>query len=79
MAENAFVNLTLAMKHTPVLDPPNFDEQFSVETDVCDLAIGTVLMQERYPVTSKALGPPHCHMPIYDKEFIVLIMAVESW
>jgi hypothetical protein len=28
---------------------------------------------------SKALGPAHSHLSIYDKEFLALIMAVERW
>jgi hypothetical protein len=28
---------------------------------------------------SKALGPTHQHLSIYEKEFLALIMAVEKW
>ena len=38
-------------------------------------------MQKGQPIAflSKALGPTHKHMSIYEKEFLVLIMAVEQW
>jgi hypothetical protein len=80
-AEQAFGDLKLAMTQTPVLALPDFDKQFVVETDACDSGIGAVLMQEGHPIAflSKALGPAHRHLSIYDKEFLALIMAVERW
>jgi hypothetical protein len=40
-----------------------------------------MLMQKGQPVAflSKALGDKHKHVPIYDKEFLALLMAVEKW
>jgi hypothetical protein len=45
------------------------------------VGIGAVLMQKGQPVAflSKALGPMHQHLSIYEKEFLALIMAVEKW
>lgn len=45
------------------------------------MGIGAVLMQKGQPVAflSKALGPMHQHLSIYEKEFLALIMAVEKW
>ena len=80
-AQQAFDLLKTAMATTPVLALPNFHEPFEVETDASDIGIGAVLMQKSQPVAflSKALGPTHSHLSIYEKEFLALIMAVEKW
>ena len=38
-------------------------------------------MQQDRPMAylSKALGPKHQNLSIYEKEFLALIMAVEKW
>lgn len=80
-AQEAFDKLKTAMSTTPVLALPNFDASFVVETDASDIGIGVVLMQRDQPVAflSKALGPTHQKISIYEKEFLALIMAVEKW
>jgi len=69
------------MTQTPVLILPNFDAPFVVETDACATGIGVVLMQHHRPVAflSKALGPTHQHLSIYEKEFLALIMGIKKW
>jgi hypothetical protein len=59
---------------------PDFTEQFIIETNACEVGIGAVLMQKDRPVAylSKALGPLHQKLSIYEKEFLALIMAVEK-
>lgn len=71
----------MAMTRTPVLAMPNFQLQFTVETDACQDGIGAVLMQQGQPVAflSKALGDKHKKLSICEKEFLALIMAVERW
>ena len=80
-ANTAFHNLKIAMTTTPVLALPNFQAQFTVETDACIDGIGAVLMQNGQPIAclSKALGEKHKQLSIYEKEFLALIMAVEKW
>jgi len=80
-AHSAFEALKHAMTQTPVLKLPNFDEQFTVETDACADGSGAVLMQHGQPVAylSKALGIKHKELSIYEKEFLALIMAVDKW
>jgi hypothetical protein len=69
------------MTQTLVLTLPNFQEQFTVETDACADGVGAVLMQKGQPIAylSKALGEKHKHLSIYEKEFLALIMVVEKW
>jgi hypothetical protein len=45
------------------------------------VGIVAVLMQKDRPMAylSKALGPLHQKLSIYEKEFLALIMAVEKW
>lgn len=80
-AQHAFDTLKQAMSSTPVLALPDFTKPFVVETDASDVGIGAVLMQNDQPVAflSKALGPVHKQLSIYEKEFLALIMAVEKW
>jgi hypothetical protein len=80
-ATAAFQALKQAMMTTPVLQLPNFDKPFVVETDACDSGIGAVLMQEGHPLAflSKPLGVVHKHLSIYEKEFLALLMAVDRW
>jgi hypothetical protein len=81
MAQKAYDQLKQAMTTTPVLAMPNFQEQFTIETDACIDGIGAVLMQKGQPIAylSKALGDKHKNLSIYEKEFLALIMAVEKW
>jgi hypothetical protein len=75
-ATAAFASLKQAMMRLP-----DFQRQFVVETDACDLGIGAVLMQEHHPIAflSKPLSKQHLSLSIYEKEFLALIMAVERW
>jgi hypothetical protein len=77
----AFQRLKQAMVSTPVLALPDFNIPFVVETDTCDDGVGAVLMQRGRPIAfpSKALGIKSQKLPIYEKEFIALIMAVDRW
>ncbi|GJW51736.1 retrotransposon-related protein [Tanacetum coccineum] len=80
-AETAFKTLKEAMISTPVLSLPNFNKEFVVETDACDVGIGAVLLQDGHPIAymSKALSPKHQALSTYEKEFLAVLLALEKW
>ncbi|CAL9238184.1 unnamed protein product, partial [Arabidopsis halleri] len=80
-ATDAFQTLKTALSSTPVLALPNFDKRFVVETDASNTGIGAVLMQDNHPICfiSRALGPRHQSLSVYEKELMAVVHAVQSW
>jgi hypothetical protein len=69
------------MSTTPLLALPDFQAQFTVETDARIDGVGALLMQHGQPIAylSKALSQKHQQLSIYEKEFLALIMAMDKW
>ncbi|GJY83879.1 retrotransposon-related protein [Tanacetum coccineum] len=80
-AELAFQALKKAMTQAPVLQLPNFNVPFVVETDASGIGIGAVLQQNGHPVAylSKTLAPKHHSLSAYEKELLAVIMALDRW
>ena len=80
-AEIAFEALKIAMTTTPVLALPDYTQEFVVETHASHGGIGVVLMQQGRPIAffSKVLAPKHRGKPIYEKEYMALLNAVDKW
>jgi hypothetical protein len=72
--------LKIAMSSTPVLTLPNFGHQCVIETDACDKGVGDVLSQGGHPVAffGKALSIANQKLSTYEKEFLVVLMAVDK-
>lgn len=79
-AQLAFEVLKEAMMTTSVLALPDFNKEFVVETDACDVGIGAVLTQDGHPIAymSKALSPKHQVLSTYEKEFLAVLLALEK-
>jgi len=60
---------------------PDFGKQFVLETDVSDIGLGAVLMQNEHPVAylSKALCPKNQALSTYEKECMAILLAVDKW
>ncbi|GKC03170.1 putative mitochondrial protein [Tanacetum coccineum] len=73
-AQVAFEHLKKAMMSAPVLPLPDFEKEFTVETDASGVGIGAVLIQGDHPIAylSKTLSAKHQLMSTYEKEFWLL-------
>lgn len=60
---------------------PDFSTPFVVETDVCDVGIGVVLLQQEHPIAyfSKKLSNHHQHASTYSKELWAITELVQKW
>lgn len=74
----AFSNLKRVISSGPLLQLPNFDAEFVVESDACEEGIGVVLMQGGKPTTylSKALSDRQKLLSIHEKEMLAIVMAI---
>ncbi|XP_039070395.1 uncharacterized protein LOC120217297 [Hibiscus syriacus] len=77
----AFEILKAAMCQALVLALSNFTKGFCLETYASSKGIGAILSQEGIPVTylSKDLGPKQMDLSIYEKEYLVILMAISKW
>jgi hypothetical protein len=83
---SAFNQLKDSLTAGPVLVQPNHEQQYELETDASNFAMGAVLSQrndkgELHPVAflSKSFSDPQRNYSIHDKELLAIIMALEEW
>jgi hypothetical protein len=80
-AEEAFQLLKHQLTQAPVLQVPDFNKQFVIETYASDYGIGAMLMQEHHPIAylSKSLGPRNHALSVYEKECLAILLAIDKW
>ncbi|KAL9428845.1 hypothetical protein AB3S75_030773 [Citrus x aurantiifolia] len=80
-AVEAFDALKKAMVEAPVLQLPDFEADFILETDASNVGIGFVLMQSEHPISyfSKKLSPRLRASSTYIKELTAIVEAVHKW
>ena len=82
----SFEALKAAFTTAPVLQYPDQDREFCLETDASEFAVGGVISVkcddgEFRPVAymSHSMTPPERNYPIHDKEMLAIIKATEAW
>jgi hypothetical protein len=67
------------IRTTLVLELSDSQQQFEIETDASDYAMGEVLIQRRKPICyhSKTFTGVVRNYPIYDKELYALVQSVK--
>ena len=86
-SHKAFDEIKSKFSSAPVLAYPNREIPFMVETDSSNFAIGAILSQTStkdnkiHPVAffSRALNHAERNYPIYDKELLAIVSALEHW
>ncbi|WVZ48905.1 LOW QUALITY PROTEIN: hypothetical protein U9M48_000299 [Paspalum notatum var. saurae] len=80
-AEAAFRKLQQALTTAPVLQLPDFDQEFVVECDTSGSGFGAVLHQGQGAVAffSQQIAPRHAKLAAYERELIGLAHAVRHW
>ncbi|GJW18229.1 putative mitochondrial protein [Tanacetum coccineum] len=80
-AQLAFETLKQTMISAPVLKLPDFTKEFTIKTDASRVGIRSILPQEGHLIAflSKTLYANHHLMSTYEKEFLVVVQALEKW
>jgi len=88
--QKAFKGLCDKMCDKPVLQQPDFNRTFYLQTDASVYSMGAILSQEgdttnskpkRHPVAyySATFTPTEQQYDIYEREFLAVIKALENW
>lgn len=80
-ATASFEKLKKVMTTAPVLKFPDFNKEFTVETDACNSGIGAVLLQENHPISfySSKISGKMAAASVYIKEMFAITQAVGKW
>ncbi|XP_075042363.1 uncharacterized protein LOC142101822 [Mixophyes fleayi] len=83
--EEAFTALKSALTQSPVLQAPDFDRRFTVQTDASNYGLGAVLSQvnqqgEEHPILylSRKLLPREVAYAVVEKECLAIVWALQK-
>ena len=81
LAAQAFQRLKLTIFNRLVLALLDFSKTFTVECDASGFGLGAILMQDQKPIAfhSQALKGRSLALSTYEKEFLVVVVAVQEW
>lgn len=80
-ATKSFETLKTALTTTLLLQFPNFEIDFTIETNACGTGIGTVLLQENHPISffSSKISGRLAAASVYIKEMYAITQSVSKW
>lgn len=80
-AESAFSKLKQAMTSMPVLQLPNFELPFHIDTDASVIAVGAVVSQQSHLLAffSKKMSPQMQYASAYVREMYAITEAIKKW
>jgi len=80
-AEAAFQALKGALTTGPMLQMPDFDKVFMVDSNTSGVGFGVVLHRGAGPLAffSRPFAARHCKLAAYERELIGLVQAVSHW
>jgi len=80
-ATRSFLELKEALTKAPVLQFPDFEQEFVIETDACSTGIGVVLLQNNHPIAyfSSKLSGRMASASVYVKEMFAITQSVSKW
>ncbi|GFX15135.1 retrovirus-related Pol polyprotein from transposon 297 [Trichonephila clavipes] len=80
-AQDSFNKVKRALTEAPVLQLPNFQEQFNLFTDASRVGIGAVLNQNHRPIafTSRTLNKAERNYTVTEREFLAVIWALNKF
>ncbi|TYK28908.1 Transposon Tf2-6 polyprotein [Cucumis melo var. makuwa] len=80
-AKASFEKLKTAVITLLVLAMPDFNLPFEIETDASGYGVGVALTQAKRPIAyfSRTLNMRDKAIPVYEKELITIVFAVQRW
>ncbi|GFV04932.1 retrovirus-related Pol polyprotein from transposon 297 [Trichonephila clavipes] len=79
--QDAFNKVKRALTEAPVLQLPNFQEQFNLFTDACWVGIGAVLNQNHRPIAfaSRTLNKAERNYTVTERDCLAVIWALNKF